>query len=198
MTIAETTFEYGSPLVRITRGWWRSRDRLTLDREFTDELVSLFSNNIKNDIVTRAMRAKEMHAKYIAGRSFGDNFEDLLMSLGGSRSSVAKWVGAGQAIERVKKVGERHVDQLPTSSRDALYEIHLLTGDELHLSLRDTYTRKSRWEPRSEWRRPETATPVIHPGATAKSIKFWRDRWRCLSPPEYALIDFPNRWIREA
>jgi hypothetical protein len=100
----------------------------------------------------------------------------LLISFhGGSPSSWTKWHRAGAAIAVVDRLGQS--DKLP-HARDALYEISLLDYDELRLCLQDTYTRKSRWEPQSEWHRPESPAPVIHPRATAKSIRSWRERWR--------------------
>ena len=160
----------------------------TLDRALKDEF-SGYHKAIQKNTVAMATRAYEIHCEHISsdGKKYDAQFEDWWNSHGlddvfGSRSTWTKWHRAGELISKVKGRYSEHSDKLP-NARDALYQVAMLDETELRLCLDDTYTRKSVTAPEAEWQRPKNPKPVINPGATAASIRSWRERWRAPQQP---------------
>ena len=143
-----------------------------------------YVGNIRRNTIDLARLAYEIHSTHISadGRKYDDHFEKWWKNhsverLFGSRSNWSRWQTAGGAIAKVEVQFAKHFSALPMSV-DALYAVAQLTDQELALCIQNTYTRTSITDPEQKWKRPKKPRPVIHPSATAASIRNWTEKWR--------------------
>lgn len=157
-------------------------NRIELNQALKDKFEGLFSVARKS-VLEQVKLASLLRNQYLdeSGRKYDAAFQtfwkDFSMNdLFKSQSNFTKYAAAGDAISKVEKRYEQHFKKLPMSV-SALYEVALLSDEELELCLHDTYKRSEITSDRSKWKSNKKPKPLINPQVTASEIANWRKNW---------------------
>ena len=156
-------------------------NKIPLTADLVAELKG-YQKNIRENTIAMALKAWAVRSQYLSedGRKYDSEFEtwwssNKLNSVLGGRSNFTKLASGGEAFENAKF--DKYSDRMP-STLAALYEVSLLTRDELKLCVHDRYSRTSlTGAPKGN----KTPSPLNHPEVTAAEIRNWRKKWR--NPP---------------
>jgi len=159
-------------------------NRIQLDEALRDEFAALKQAET-TAIFQLARKAYSVREQYLNdGKYSGDfklywnNFE--FDTIFGSMSSFTKYALAGTVLEKV--IGRYELkncyEQLPQTV-SALYELRYHSVEQLEMCFQDTYTRTEKTNDRDRWskRSKKKAYPLIHPHATAASLRNWHRKW---------------------
>jgi hypothetical protein len=167
-------------------------NRTALDEQLATELADLLIGT-KRSAVAVARRAADLKADFFdeTTKRYDSDFKVFWRDHGmvrrfGTLSNFTKYANAGIAIGQMPSAPEGVEDRYPTSLL-ALYELSMLTPEELALCLENTYSRGDVTDDRSQWKIPEPPIPLIAPATTARAIAKWKQAWRYPQPePEEA------------
>lgn len=166
-------------------------NRATLDESLAKELAGLLVGT-KHSAVELARRAATLKADFFdeSAKRYDSAFKTFWQDFGmtrrfGTLANFTKYANAGIAISRIPPDPSGDDERYPTSLL-ALYEMSMLTPEELALCLENTYARNVVTDDRSKWQIPEPANPLIAPATTARAISKWRRTWR---EPDEAQLD---------
>lgn len=167
-------------------------NRVTLDEQLANELAELLIGT-KRSAIELARRAATLKADFFDEESkrYEAAFKDFWRDQGmdrrfGTLANFTKYANAGLAIARIPTSTPETEASFPTSLL-ALYELSMLTPEELALCIENTYTRSEVTDDRSKWTIPEPPVPLIAPATTARAIAKWKQAWRQPQPePEAA------------
>jgi hypothetical protein len=150
----------------------------------TYEKIKEYSSKAKRSVIDLAVFSYDMRMQYLEadGRKYSSAFmkwwkEHKLENQFGSLPTWTKYAKVGELLQQTRARTDKSFERLPYAL-EALYQISQLTDDEFRLCLQNTYMRTSLTQSESEWKRPKTPKPLIHPHVTAKAIEAWRRNWR--------------------
>jgi len=165
-----------------------SENTIRLNKDLADQICKLV-DDARSSVVTLANLAADIRNQYfdIESGKYDGRFNNFWNSYSmesrfGKLQNFTKYALAGEAINKVKAQFEQHEKKLPMTLA-ALYEVSLLTLDELELCLQDKYRRTEVTLDRSKWTKPKKPSPLITPSVTASEIKSWRKNWRNPTQP---------------
>ena len=172
-TTTETHFSNETSTARTTNS-----NNITLDKALVDEFKT-YQANIGHNTILMAHKAYQIRSQYLHfdGKKYVSDFNAWwdsydLNKVFGKHSNFTKWAAAGKAMECAKI--HDYDERLPTTLT-ALYEVSLLSSEELKLCLQDRYTRSTLTDEPKGRKQPQ---PLIHPDVTAGEIRNWRKKWR--------------------
>jgi hypothetical protein len=160
---------------------------VNLGQELADELAELVSDT-RTSVITLAKRASTIRAEYLDSDrgKYDPDFRRFWKSFGmdsrfGTLANFTKYALAGEAVTNVRRATGGSEDRYPTSLR-ALYELSLLTPEEIALCLENTFSRTEITDDRDKWTVPSPARALITPSVTGAAIVAWRKQWRDPQP----------------
>lgn len=160
-----------------------SDNTIKLNKDLADQICKLVDDS-RSSVLALAGLAADIRNQYFdieSGKydarfnSFWNNHS--METRFGKLQNFTKYALAGEAVNKVKAQFEEHEKKLPMTLA-ALYEVSLLTLEELELCLQNKYRRTEDTLDRSKWIKPKKPTPLITPSVTASEIKSWRNNWR--------------------
>lgn len=161
----------------------KSANQTVLDGALADELELLAAGR-KASIEGLALRAAELRTEFLSEKSntYDPSFVAFWKRFGmsgrfGSLANFTKYAAAGTSLKTAKSIGDGRDKRYPGSLR-ALYEISLLTPEEIELCLANRVTRSELTDDKSKWDIPIPPSPLINPAVTASTIAGWRKAWR--------------------
>jgi hypothetical protein len=153
-------------------------NKIPLNKETATEIRQL-RKNIRDNLIELIEKAHNIRMQHLGenGKGYDADFHrwwrnENMKTEFGELPNFTKYAAAGEEWEKGGLHGYR--DKLPLTL-NGLYEVFLCNPDEVKLALQNTFTKESLTAKPTSPMRPK---PVIHPEATARQIRRWRERWR--------------------
>lgn len=171
--------------------------RVKLSPSLTEEIKKRFADDRENRfqlfILSRGIRKKYLDKDGAYSEEFQKWYTASGMNdLFGSMSNFTKYAGCGDVVSYVgtkTSDPEKYLKQLPLSV-GSLYEISMILKSDKEVfkaCLHYTPKRKSKDEPKHEWKTPRPA--LISKSTSELKVRTWRRNWENPPPPKEKRTD---------